>query len=104
MAPKYSIVIRAYNEAQHIGRLLDGIMQQTLIEQTEIILVDSGSTDDTLKIAGQYPVKVVTISPEEFTFGRCCARRACQRSVRRGDFSESLIVQGINFQTNLRLV
>ncbi len=64
-----SIVIRTYNEANHIGRLLDGILQQT-VKDIEIILVDSGSTDSTLDIARRYPVQVLQISPDEFTFGR----------------------------------
>ncbi len=64
-----SVVIRAYNEEKHIGRLLTGIAKQT-IEDVEIILVDSGSTDATVAIASRYPVKVVEITPEEFTFGR----------------------------------
>lgn len=67
--PTCSVVIRAYNEANHIGRLLKGISQQTL-ENVEIILVDSGSTDETVAIAGEYPVKIVHINPQEFTFGR----------------------------------
>jgi len=64
-----SIVIRAFNEEQHIGRLLFGISQQNF-QDTEVILVDSGSTDETLRIASQYPVKIVHIQPEDFTFGR----------------------------------
>ena len=63
-----SIVIRAYNEAQHLPRLLEGIQQQT-IKDVEIILVDSGSTDDTLEIAKKYPVKIVEIKPSDFSFG-----------------------------------
>lgn len=64
-----SIVIRCYNEEQHIGRLLIGIREQT-IKDVEILLVDSGSTDATLSIASKFPVKLVYISPEEFSFGR----------------------------------
>ena len=64
-----SIVIRAFNEEQHIGRLLYGISQQNF-SNPEVILVDSGSTDRTLEIANQYPVKIVHIKPEHFTFGR----------------------------------
>jgi glycosyltransferase involved in cell wall biosynthesis len=64
-----SILIRCYNEERHIGRLLSGIVQQSITD-TEIILVDSGSTDATLTIASRYPVKIVHISPEEFSFGR----------------------------------
>ena len=63
-----SVVVRAYNEAKHIGRLMEGIRQQTL-EDSEIVLVDSGSTDDTAAIAQKYGAKIVRIRPEEFTFG-----------------------------------
>jgi rhamnosyltransferase len=66
--PPCSIIIRAYNEGVHIGRLLDGLAQQS-VKDPEIILVDSGSTDNTLEIASRYPVQVVHIQPEEFTFG-----------------------------------
>ena len=64
-----SLVIRSYNEESHIGRLLDGIIQQT-IKDINIILVIFGSTDDTVAIASRYPVKVIYIAPEDFTFGR----------------------------------
>lgn len=63
-----SIIIRSYNEEKHIGKLLAGIMEQT-VKDVEIILVDSSSTDATVSIATQFPVKVVTIKPEDFTFG-----------------------------------
>ena len=69
-----SIVIRSFNEEKHIGRLLFGIQQQTLKDDVEVILVDSGSTDGTLAAAEAYPVKVVHILPEDFTFGRSLNR------------------------------
>ena len=68
-----SIVIRAYNEAENIGRLLFGISQQSL-KDVEIVLIDSGSTDATIEVASQYPVKIEHITPEEFTFGRSLNR------------------------------
>jgi len=64
-----SIVIRAYNEEKHIGRLLEGIRQQTL-KDVEIVLVDSGSTDDTVPIAESFGARIVRIPSGEFTFGR----------------------------------
>lgn len=64
-----SIVIRSYNEEQRIGRLLSGIMQQT-IRDVEVIVVDSGSTDATVSIASRYPVKILSVEPEDFAFGR----------------------------------
>lgn len=64
-----SIIIRCYNEEEHIARLLSGIMQQTATN-TEIIVVDSGSSDATVAIASRYPVKILSIKPENFSFGR----------------------------------
>jgi glycosyltransferase involved in cell wall biosynthesis len=64
-----SIIIRAYNEELHIGRLLEGIRHQT-VQDVETILVDSGSTDSTVEIAESYGAHIVRIAPEEFTFGR----------------------------------
>ncbi len=65
---RVSIVIRCLNEEKHIGRLLAGIMVQTW-DDIEIIVVDSGSTDRTLDIARQFPVRIVHIRPEDFSFG-----------------------------------
>lgn len=64
-----SIVIRAYNEERHIGRLLEGIKQQT-VKDVDVILVDSGSTDSTVAIAESYGARIVKIPSAEFTFGR----------------------------------
>ena len=64
-----SIVIRAYNEEKHIRRLLEGIRQQT-IKDVEIVLVDSGSTDGTVRIAESFDARIVRIPSAEFTFGR----------------------------------
>ncbi len=66
---RVSVIIRAYNEEQHIGRLLEGIKRQTLREM-EVVLVDSGSTDATVTVAQGYGAKVVHIRPQDFTFGR----------------------------------
>jgi len=63
------LVIRCFNEEAHIGRLLTGVVRQTRVP-AHIVLVDSGSTDATLAIAGAFPVKVVNIAPEDFSFGR----------------------------------
>lgn len=66
---KISAVIRAYNEGQHIGRLLHGLQRQT-VTPDEIIVVDSGSDDDTVDVALRHGARVVPIAKEEFTFGR----------------------------------
>jgi len=81
-SPRCSVVIRCRNEEQHIGRLLSGILQQS-VQSVEIIVVDSGSTDATLSIAARYPVKILHIRPEEFSFGRSL-NTGCQAA--RGEF------------------
>ncbi len=70
---RVSAVIRAYNEAQHIGRLLEGLRQQT-VRPDEIIVVDSGSTDDTVAIAQAAGCSIVHIDKSEFSFGRALNR------------------------------
>jgi rhamnosyltransferase len=68
---KVSIVIRTYNEQKHLRALLQGIQDQVKDGfDIETVIVDSGSTDDTLKIASQFPTRVVPIKKEEFSFGR----------------------------------
>jgi rhamnosyltransferase len=63
-----SIVIRSYNEERCIGRLLHGIAQQT-VGNVETIVVDSGSTDATRTIARRYSAKILSVRPEDFSFG-----------------------------------
>jgi glycosyltransferase involved in cell wall biosynthesis len=74
--PKCSIVVRCFNEEPHISKLLSGISQQ-ILKDVEIVLVDSGSTDKTLKIASRYPVRIIHINPEDFSFGRAL-NRGCE--------------------------
>jgi kynurenine formamidase/glycosyltransferase involved in cell wall biosynthesis len=64
-----SIIIRAYNEEEHLGRLFTGIEAQSLPPK-EIILVDSGSTDKTRMIAEHFGARILTIPKQEFSFGR----------------------------------
>lgn len=63
-----SVVIRCYNEEQHIGRLLSGIAQQT-VSRVEVIVVDSGSTDGTLSVASRHAAKILSVNPRKFSFG-----------------------------------
>lgn len=64
-----SIIIRTHNEEKHIRELLERIFLQTY-KNIEVIVVDSGSTDNTLKIISEFnSVKVLEIKKEDFTFG-----------------------------------
>src|SRR3954447_18852087 len=66
---KASIVIRCLNEARHLPKLLDSLARQTL-KPFEVIVVDSGSTDNSVEISRSKGARVVHIAPEQFSFGR----------------------------------
>jgi rhamnosyltransferase len=68
---KVSIVIRTLNEGKYLGELLKSVESQEIGTWIcEVIVVDSGSTDDTLSIAQKHDCKIVHITKEEFSFGR----------------------------------
>jgi glycosyltransferase involved in cell wall biosynthesis len=77
-----SVIIRCFNEEKHIGNLLSSLKNQTL-KNYEVIIVDSGSTDQTVYIAKQFSPTIVHISPDEFTFGYSL-NKGC--SAAKGDF------------------
>ena len=61
MKAKVTVVVPSYNTARVIGKCLDSILNQTL-KDTEIIVVDDGSTDKTVQVAKQYAQKDSRIS------------------------------------------
>ncbi len=69
---KISIVFRALNEAKWFGQALKACQNQKLDPgiKMELLLVDSGSTDDTIRIAQSHDCNVFHIKKSEFTFGR----------------------------------
>lgn len=69
------IVIRTLNEAEHLDDLLTMIDRQVTDSlEWEVVLIDSGSTDDTVKIAQAHNCKITTITKKEFSFGRSLNR------------------------------
>jgi len=67
--PLISVVIPVKNGEATMRACLDGIFSQTLHDRLEVILIDSGSTDKTLEIANEYPVRVHRIPSREFSHG-----------------------------------
>lgn len=77
--PDISIIIRTLNEERYLPELLTSIESQQSTFSHEVVLIDSGSTDKTLEIAGQFDCRILHITREEFSFGRSL-NRACQES------------------------
>ncbi len=66
-----SVVIRTLNEEKHLPELLEAIQNQISdIFDIETVIVDSGSTDKTLKIAKKFNARITYIKKEDFSFGR----------------------------------
>lgn len=61
-----SILILTKNEGANIGACLDAVYSQSFDGSFEVIVVDSGSTDNTVEIARNYPVRIERILPGEF--------------------------------------
>jgi rhamnosyltransferase len=72
-----SVVIRALDEAEHLPALFSGLLRQSR-RPDQVIVVDSGSTDDTVAIARAHGAGVVHIAPQEFSFGRSLNRGCAQ--------------------------
>lgn len=67
--PLISVVIPVKNGADTLKSCLDGIFSQTLRDRLEVIVIDSGSSDGTLELLANYPVRVHPIPPKEFNHG-----------------------------------
>ena len=68
--PAVSIIVRTLNEAKFLPECLKKIGEQKYGGPIDIVVVDSGSTDNTVRIAANFNAKIVHISKSEFTFGR----------------------------------
>ena len=77
--PKVSIVITSYNAERLIGETLDSILAQTY-RDFEIVVVDGGSTDNTVEVVSCYPPPVRLIAGERLSksAGRNVGIRAAQ--------------------------
>lgn len=65
-----SVVIIARNEAEHIAACIEAVLTAVRgLGPCEIVLVDSCSQDDTVQIAGAYPIRIIELSGTP----RCCA-------------------------------
>ncbi|OMP31781.1 glycosyltransferase family A protein [Mangrovimonas sp. DI 80] len=63
MEPKVSVIIPNYNRANVIGETIDALLKQTL-KPFEIIVVDDGSTDNSLQVLKDYGDRIKILQQE----------------------------------------
>jgi|LauGreDrversion4_2_1035121.scaffolds.fasta_scaffold221743_2 rhamnosyltransferase len=64
-----SVIIPVKNGSKTLKNCLLSIKKQTLYFDAEIIILDSGSTDNSVEIAHNYGAKIININPSEFNHG-----------------------------------
>jgi GT2 family glycosyltransferase len=64
------VVIRTLNEGDLIGRCLETLARQVSPYELDVLVVDSGSTDETLKIARTHGARIVELSPGGFDYSK----------------------------------
>ena len=70
--PVVSYLLRVKNEGKMIRECIDSILAQNFEDNFEIVVLDSGSTDDTLSILLEYDIRIYAIDSIEFSFGSSC--------------------------------
>jgi glycosyltransferase involved in cell wall biosynthesis len=76
-----SLIIPSYNQQEYLADAIESALNQTLPFQ-EIIVVDDGSTDNSLEIARKYPVKVIS----QVNKGLASARNTGIMNSTKGDY------------------
>lgn len=70
MSMDVSIVIPTKNAGSLLRDVLEAIQNQNTTYTYEIICIDSGSTDETINIIKEFPVKLFEIDPKDFGHGK----------------------------------
>lgn len=64
-----SIVVPVKNGDYWLMDTLKGLFNQKIVGNIEVIIIDSGSTDSSLDIIKQFPVRLIQIDPASFNHG-----------------------------------
>jgi glycosyltransferase involved in cell wall biosynthesis len=77
---KVSVVIPVYNEEEYLEHCLESLMNQEE-KPDEIIIVDNNSTDRSMEIARQYPVRIILERQQGTSYARNAGFNAAQNEI-----------------------
>ena len=89
---KTSILVLTKNEAQNINACLKAVYSQQGVDPFEVLIVDSESTDETVEIAGRFPVRIEQIPARNFHHART---RNLAASLAEGEILVFLVADAI---------
>ncbi len=78
--PLVSVIIPAYNEEEHLGKLLTDIKNQTY-RKFEVIVVDDLSKDKTVEIAKKFKTKILTSGKHNLSYSRNLGIKGAKGSI-----------------------
>ncbi len=82
LTPSISIIIPCFNAEATIGRCLDAVFALEVPGEVEVIVIDDGSTDDSISIIQRYPCQLICLGQNS---GAAFARnRGLERAI--GEF------------------
>lgn len=56
-----TVVIPAYNSSSYLGKCLESLLVEDVMNDVEIIIVNDGSTDETLKLLSYFAISILNI-------------------------------------------
>src|SRR6185436_16768022 len=68
--PTIGVVVRTLNEAELIGTCLETLAAQRGGFELDVLVVDSGSSDDTIAIARAHGARILEIDSTDFDYSK----------------------------------
>lgn len=66
--PNVSVLIRSRNNAEQLEMLLDDVRAQNFDGEVEVVLVDTESSDGTVKVGKDFGATIVPVTQEGFNY------------------------------------
>lgn len=86
MNPFFSVIIPCYNVSQYVGKCLDSLVSQKNAPDCEFVVVNDGSTDNTLEIINEYAKRDSRIHVIDKPNGGVSAARNDALNVVKGEY------------------
>ena len=84
--PKISVIIPVYNVENYVEEAIDSVVNQTIFDETEVIIVDDGSTDNSRFIISKYEQDYDNVKIVHKENGGLSSARNCGMKYTKGEY------------------